>query len=120
MSFKLRENKFINYENQNIIRSGEEKSKLPIKELFEGINILGKVKDETLLKKRIEKLNSKFYEETDIYMANKLNMERSYENLFCLIFKQIGLYTEEIDRLISNVNKKCDADLEVIYKIIIA
>ena len=114
MSVKQRENNILNSDSLNMMRRLDEKSKLPVKELFEGISILGTINQENLLKKRIEILNSNFYQETDKYIVNKLDMESSRENLFCLLFKQIGLYIEEIDRLNSILNKKFDGDTEVI------
>ena len=113
MSVKHKENKSINIDTVFTLKGHDEKSKVPLKELFEGGSILGTIKEESLLKKRIELLNSKFYQETDKYLANKLDMERSYEVLFCLLFKQIGLYIEEIDHLNSIANKKCDGEVEV-------
>lgn len=65
------------------------------------------------MKTRIEKINSKLYQEKDKYLANKQKLEISNENLFCLLFEQIGLYIQEIDRLNSIVIKKCEIDLEV-------
>ncbi len=56
-------------------------------------------KDESLFKKRIDKLNLKFYIETEKYITNKNDMERCQDQLFIILFKQISLYIEEVERL---------------------
>lgn len=56
-------------------------------------------KDESLFKRRIDKLNFKFYVETEKYLTNKNDMEKCQDALFIILFKQISLYIEEVERL---------------------
>ena len=56
-------------------------------------------KDESLFKRRVDKLNYKFYIETEKYLTNKNDMERCQDQLFMILFKQISLYIEEVERL---------------------
>jgi hypothetical protein len=56
-------------------------------------------KDESLFKKRIDMLNYKFYIETEKYLSNKNDMEKCQDQLFIILFKQISLYIEEVERL---------------------
>jgi len=113
MSAKHKENKSVNLDMPLILRSIDERTKFGLNSIFEGGNSLGTIKEESLLKKRIEKLNDKFYQETEKYMVNKLELEHSSEKLFSLLFKQIGLYIEEIDRLNTVVNRKSENEKEV-------
>jgi hypothetical protein len=55
--------------------------------------------EESVFKKRIDKLNLKFYLETDKYLNNKQDMEKCQDKLFLILFKQISIYIEEIERL---------------------
>jgi hypothetical protein len=65
------------------------------------INNLGQFypKDESVFKKKIDKLNYRFYLETEKYLNNKSDNEKSQDQLFIILFKQISLYIQEIERL---------------------
>jgi hypothetical protein len=90
--------------------------------LLDGINInnLGQFypKDESVFKKKIDKLNYRFYLETEKFLNNKTESEKCQDQLFMILFKQISLYVQEIERLniilrekieFERVNKdKCD------------
>ena len=65
-------------------------------------------KDESLFKRRIDKLNYKFYVETEKYLSNKNDMERCQDQLFVILFKQISLYIEEVERLNYLVKEKIE------------
>ena len=52
-------------------------------------------------KKKVDKLNLKFYVETEKYLNNQNDMDRCQDQLFIILFKQISLYNEEVDRLYS-------------------
>lgn len=50
-------------------------------------------------RKRIDKLNLKFYIETDKYLHNQNDMDKCQDQLFIILFKQITVYSEEVERL---------------------
>ena len=50
-------------------------------------------------KKKIDSLNLKFYLETEKYLSNKNPSEKCQTSLFIILFKQINIYIEEIERL---------------------
>ena len=50
-------------------------------------------------KKKIDSLNLKFYLETEKYLSNKNRTEKCQTSLFIILFKQINIYIEEIERL---------------------
>lgn len=56
-------------------------------------------KEDSLFKKKIDKLNLKFYLETEKYLSNQHNERKCQEALFIILFQQISLYIEEIERL---------------------
>jgi hypothetical protein len=96
------------------ISTYEEKQKIILLESLNTNNLNGiNVKEE--LKKKIEKLNFKFYIETDKFLNLKSEIEKSQDNLFLLLFKQISLYIEEIDKLNNRIKEK--EDYEKFYKI---
>ena len=51
------------------------------------------------LKKKIDDLNLKFYLETEKFLSNPNKQEKTQSSLFIILFKQINLYIEEIERL---------------------
>lgn len=60
-------------------------------------------REDNIFKKRIEKLNLKFYLETEKYLHHKKDLstegEKCQESLFYILFQQISLYIEEVERL---------------------
>ena len=50
-------------------------------------------------KRKIDELNLKFYLETEKYLCNKTKIEKTQSSLFIILFKQIKIYIEEIERL---------------------
>lgn len=50
-------------------------------------------------KKKIDKLNLKFYVETEKYLNNQNDMDRCQDKLFIILFRQISTYNEEVERL---------------------
>ena len=50
-------------------------------------------------KKKIDSLNLKFYLETEKYLSNKNPSTKCQTSLFIILFKQINIYIEEIERL---------------------
>ena len=50
-------------------------------------------------KKKIDSLNLKFYLETEKYLSKKNKSENCQTSLFIILFKQINIYIEEIERL---------------------
>ena len=83
----------------SVFIKNEEKSKLSI---FDNINVnnLNNYynKDESLFKKKVDKLNFRFYLETDKFINFEHEMEKSQYYLFLLLFKQISVYVEEIEK----------------------
>lgn len=80
--------------------------------IFDNINInnLGMFyhKDESLFKKKIDKLNLRFYLETDKFLNLKQDLEKSQDHLFLYLFKQVSLYIEEIEKLNIKLKEKED------------
>jgi hypothetical protein len=56
--------------------------------------------------KKIDKLNFKFYLETDRFINFKTEIEKSQDNLFLLLFKQVSLYVDEIEKLNTKLRHK--------------
>ena len=50
-------------------------------------------------KKKIDSLNLKFYLETEKFLSKKNKSEKCQTSLFIILFKQINIYIEEIERL---------------------
>ena len=50
-------------------------------------------------KRKIDELNLKFYLETEKYLSNQNKPEKTQSSLFIILFKQIKIYIEEIERL---------------------
>jgi len=63
-------------------------------------------REDSTFKKNIDKLNQKFYAETNKYLTVKAELEKSHDNLFCILFKQISHYIEERDKLNSKLKEK--------------
>ena len=77
--------------------------------------------DDVLFKKRIDKLNLKFYLETEKCLDTKTfeDIQKSHNKLFLILFKQISLYIEEIERLnkiiiASNPNEIADKENSIL------
>lgn len=71
------------------------------------LNTLGEYYDveTSIFKKRIDKLNLKFYYESEALVHCK-EIPKPYNKLFLILFKEINLFTEEIDRLNSIIRDK--------------
>jgi hypothetical protein len=95
----------------SVFMKNENKTKFTV---FDNINVnnLGNFynKDESNFKKKVDKLNLRFYMETDKYLNFKNEMEKSQDHLFLLLFKQISVYVEEIERLNLKVKDKEESD----------
>ena len=63
-------------------------------------------KEDSLFKKNIDKLNLKFFSETNKYINIKSDIEKTHDNLFVILFKQISSYIEEIEKLNSKLKDK--------------
>ena len=57
-------------------------------------------------KKKIDSLNLEFYLETEKFLTNKNHSEKCQTSLFIILFKQINIYIEEIERLNLIIMKK--------------
>lgn len=69
--------------------------------------------ESSLFKKRIEKLNLKFFWETENLPSQK-QIPNPYNKLFLILFKEINLYSDEIIRLNNIIKEKCKN--EKLYK----
>src|SRR5689334_9026155 len=65
-------------------------------------------KDDSLFKQRIDNLNVQFYLQTEKYLNNGSHDQQSQDQLFLILFKQISLYIEEVDRLNKLLKEKND------------
>jgi hypothetical protein len=99
--------------DSNTIVKIEEKNRTSLASLIDNINLnsLNNFyhRDESLFKKRIDQLNLKFYLETEKYLNNTQDMEKCQDQLFIILFKQISLYIEEIERLNNLLKEKNDS-----------
>ena len=104
-------NRIINLSANEVFLKNEEKSKFSI---FDSLNVnnLNSFynKDDSQFKKKIDKLNFRFYLETDKFINFKHDVEKSQDNLFLFLFKQISVYVEEIERLNLKLKEKEDND----------
>lgn len=64
---------------------------------FNNLNEYYEVQSSIFMKK-IQKLNLKFYWTTEVFLNDK-NIEYPYNKLFLILFKEISLYIDEIERL---------------------
>lgn len=99
-------NNFISNDNNPL------KIRTSLASLVDNINLNGLnsyySKEDSLFKRRIDKLNIKFYIETEKFMTNKQDIKECQDQLFFILFKQISLYLEEIERLNKLVLEKKD------------
>jgi len=101
------ENKVNDKENKNANMSEEKSDEFNFGKTIEEMNqnILDLYYDKTSsFKKKIDELNLKFYLETEKYLNNnKINdyarNQKLQANLFIILFKQINIFIEEIERL---------------------
>jgi hypothetical protein len=75
-------------------------------QMFENVNNLNSFYNDPEFKKKIEKLNFKFYLETDRFLNFKTEFEKSQDNLFLILFKQVSHYVEEIEKLNQRLKNK--------------
>ena len=59
---------------------------------------------------QIDDLNLKFYLETEKYLNNKANDAQCQSKLFSILFKQIDIYSKEINRLSGIISEKRNKD----------
>lgn len=94
-------NKIINDNTDKISSPRKSSSKTNILGLIDSLDFQKQAQcfDEgsMLFRKKIDKLNLKFFVETENYLTNK--NETNSDNLFLILFKQISIYSEEINRL---------------------
>ena len=70
-----------------------------ITKLIDSISSKNLESDNNEFKKQIDDLNLKFYLETEKYLSSKVKDEKCQNALFVILFKQIGVYIAEIERL---------------------
>lgn len=109
MSIRIKEKVRMSSPESNL--RNEDKTKFTF---FENLNInhLNSFysKEESAFKKKVDKLNLKFYLETDKFLGIKTDLEKSQDHLFLILFKQVSLYVEEIERLNYKIKEKDDND----------
>ena len=103
MNLKKKYNEDLNFQIDN------EKENISIKSLINSI-ILNNLNDyydieTSIFKKKCENLNLKFYWETESLPFQK-EIPRQYIKLFIILFKEISLYIEEIERLNKQLREK--------------
>ena len=70
-----------------------------IAKLIDSISSKHLESDNNEFKKQIDDLNLKYYLETEKYLSSKVKDEKCQNSLFVILFKQIGVYIAEIERL---------------------
>ena len=88
--------------SSNSIDSFEENSNEVVGKILDTIskNSLSIFYDsESEFKNKIDSLNLKFYLETEKYLCNQNKKVKTQTSLFIILFKQINIYIEEIQRL---------------------
>jgi len=115
MKEKSKTSTILQNENINSLSNIEEKQKV---QMFEDLNfnVLNSIysKEDSSFKKIIDKLNTKFYSETNKFLGIKAELEKSQDNLFIILFKQISSYIEEIEKL--NIKLKEKEEKEKAFK----
>lgn len=89
--------------NTNISQSeGENTQSKVLTNLIDSLNLNKGIylNDESSLvfKRKIDKLNLRFYMETERYLSNKKDITKCQDALFIILFKQISLYMQELER----------------------
>jgi hypothetical protein len=96
----------------NLTTDKQEERNQMLANLLDNINInnLGQFypKDESVFKKKIDKLNYRFYLETEKFLQS--DNEKCYDQLFMILFKQITLYIQEIERLNIVLREKIESE----------
>jgi hypothetical protein len=77
---------------------------------YNAYNTINLKEDPLKYKKKVDKLNLRFYIETDKYLNLKAEIEKSQDNLFLMLFKQISVYMEEIEKLNAKLKDKEEND----------
>ena len=90
-SYSLKTKKNYNNSEKLLTELLDEINKNSLNEFYKSSN--------SIFKKTIDELNLKFYLETEKYLNNKINKEKTENLLFIILFKQINVYIEEIKRL---------------------
>ena len=111
MNEKIKKNITLNNsiltENNSGYFLNEEKIKTQIYDEF-NLNATSSIyrKDEYKLKKNLDKLNQKFTFESNKYISIKAELEKTQDNLFYILFKQITYYIEEVEKLNFKIKEK--------------
>lgn len=93
---------------QSVDRRRSENERLPTSNLTNlvqnlNLHLISTSKDNNNFKKKIDKLNYDFYIETEKFLQHKKSQpaesEKCQESLFFILFQQIKLYIEEVERL---------------------
>lgn len=88
---------------QNVQSQNQNVSKATLVQLLDNLNLnkTSIIKDEGTInfRKKIDKLNLKFYMETNKYLTQENDMNKNFDSLFVILFKQITVYSEEVERL---------------------
>ena len=106
-----------------LLKKEKIESKTGLKSMIENLNlhVNSNSKEETFFKKKIDKLNLKFYIETEKYLkhkhTNSVEGEKCQETLFLILFQQISLYIEEVERLNSVNNNSVSNPINMKDKI---
>lgn len=66
-------------------------------------------KENSNFKEKIDQLNLKFYLKSEKYLSNKTSQVKCQDSLFIILFQQIELYIEEIERLNAIISIRKDS-----------
>ena len=72
--------------------------------------------ESNIFMKKIQKLNLKFYYTSDVLLSEKI-IKYPYDELFLILFKEISLYIEEIERLNKKILSKSRNDINYVKKV---
>ena len=107
--------KKIKFDNYNIDNINDNLTNFINKINFNNLNEYYQLESNIFLKK-IQKLNLKFYYTSDVLLSEKI-IKFPYDELFLILFKEISLYIEEIERLNKQILSKSKNDINNIKKI---
>lgn len=107
----ISQNNYITVNTRSTANGPSENQKTSMTSLVDDINLtrLNNLysDQDSLFKQRIDRLNVRFYIESEKYMKNP-HLKECVDQLFIILVKQISLYIEEIERLNKQLAEKKD------------
>ena len=99
---KVSTNNIYNISSSNSFDNNEENPNQVVSKILDNINknsLSSFYDSDSEFKNKIDSLNLKFYLETEKYLCNQNKKIKTQTSLFIILFKQIIIYIEEIERL---------------------